>query len=44
MPTASDRQADPEGDRVRIDVTGMVLPFMDSGATGNAQAYGYKEE
>jgi hypothetical protein len=31
------------GDRVKIGMTGMVLPFMDYGATGNTQAYGYKE-
>jgi len=25
-------------------VTGKFLPFKDEGATGNAQAYGFKEE
>jgi hypothetical protein len=36
--------AHPQGDRVKIGMTGKVLPVMDHGATGNAQAYGYKEE
>jgi hypothetical protein len=36
--------AGPKGDRVTVAVSGMVLPFKTCGATGNAQAYGYKEE
>ena len=39
-----ERQADPKGDRVRIGMTGKFLPFKYYGATGNAQAYGYREE
>ena len=39
-----ERQADPKGDRVKIGMTGKFLPFKYYGATGNAQAYGYKEE
>lgn len=39
-----DRQADPKGDRVKLAMTGKFLPFKYYGATGNAQAYGYKEE
>ncbi len=43
-----DRQADPQGepkgDRVKLAMTGKFLPFKYYGATGNAQAYGYKEE
>ena len=39
-----DRQADPKGDRVKLGMTGKFLPFKYYGATGNAQAYGYKEE
>jgi cyanate lyase len=39
-----DRQPDPKGDRVRLGMTGKFLPFKYYGATGNAQAYGYKEE
>jgi cyanate lyase len=39
-----DRQPDPKGDRVKLGMTGKVLPFKYYGATGNAQAYGYKEE
>ena len=38
------RQADPKGDRVKLGMTGKFLPFKYYGATGNAQAYGYKEE
>ena len=38
------RQADPKGDRVKITMTGKFLPFKYYGASGNAQAYGYKEE
>ena len=39
-----ERLADPKGDRVRIGMTGKFLPFKYYGATGNAQALGYKEE
>ena len=39
-----ERQADPKGDRVKIGMTGKFLPYKYYGATGNAQAYGYKEE
>ena len=39
-----ERQADPKGDRVKIAMSGKFLPFKYYGATGNAQAYGYKEE
>jgi cyanate lyase len=39
-----DRQADPKGDRVKLGMTGKFLPFKYYGATGNAQAYGFKEE
>ncbi len=39
-----ERQADPKGDRVKISMTGKFLPFKYYGASGNAQAYGYKEE
>jgi cyanate lyase len=39
-----ERQPDPKGDRVKIAMTGKFLPFKYYGATGNAQAYGYKEE
>jgi cyanate lyase len=39
-----ERQADPKGDRVKIGMTGKFLPFKYYGATGNAQAYGFKEE
>jgi cyanate lyase len=38
------RQGDPKGDRVKIGLTGKFLPFKYYGATGNAQAYGFKEE
>jgi hypothetical protein len=31
-------------DRVKLAMTGKFLPFKDEGATGNAQAYGLKEE
>ena len=41
---AIERQPDPKGDRVKIGMTGKFLPFKYYGATGNAQAYGYKEE
>lgn len=39
-----DRQPDPKGDRVKLAMTGKFLPFKYYGATGNSQAYGYKEE
>ena len=39
-----ERQPDPKGDRVRISMSGKFLPFKYYGATGNAQAYGFKEE
>jgi cyanate lyase len=39
-----ERLPDPKGDRVKIGMTGKFLPFKYYGATGNAQAYGYKEE
>jgi cyanate lyase len=38
------RQPDPKGDRVKIGLTGKFLPFKYYGATGNALAYGLKEE
>ena len=41
---AMERQADPKGDRVKISMSGKFLPYKYYGATGNAQAYGYKEE
>ncbi|MEA2994288.1 MAG: cyanate lyase [Alphaproteobacteria bacterium] len=39
-----ERLPDPKGDRVKITMSGKFLPFKYYGATGNAQAYGYKEE
>src|SRR5271168_454189 len=39
-----ERQPDPKGDRVKISMSGKFLPYKYYGATGNAQAYGYKEE
>jgi cyanate lyase len=39
-----DRQPDPKGDRVKLSMTGKFLPFKYYGATGNQQAYGFKEE
>jgi cyanate lyase len=39
-----ERQPDPKGDRVRFAMSGKFLPYKYYGATGNAQAYGYKEE
>ena len=39
-----ERLADPKGDRVKLTMSGKFLPFKYYGATGNAQAYGYKEE
>lgn len=41
---AMERVANPKGDRVKFVMTGKFLPFKYYGATGNAQAYGYKEE
>ena len=41
---AFERVANPKGDRVKITMSGKFLPFKYYGATGNAQAYGYKEE
>ena len=41
---AMERQPDPKGDRVRLTMSGKFLPYKYYGATGNAQAYGYKEE
>jgi len=38
------RKADPKGDRVAIAMSGKFLPFKYYGATGNALAYGLKEE
>ena len=39
-----DRQTDPKGDRVKLSMSGKFLPYKYYGATGNEQAYGYKEE
>ena len=39
-----ERQPDPKGDRVRLSMSGKFLPYKYYGSTGNAQAYGYKEE
>ena len=39
-----ERQPDPKGDRVRLSMSGKFLPYKYYGATGNAQAYGTKEE
>src|SRR6516165_2930603 len=39
-----DRQPDPKGDRVKINMTGKFLPFKYYGATGNALTYGLKED
>jgi cyanate lyase len=41
---AMERQPDLKGDRVRLTMSGKFLPFKYYGATGNEQAYGYKEE
>src|ERR1700691_474080 len=41
---ALERQPDPKGDRVRLTMSGKFLPYKYYGATGNQQAYGYKEE
>jgi cyanate lyase len=40
---AMDRLPDPKGDRVKITMSGKFLPFKYYGATGNEQAYGFKE-
>jgi cyanate lyase len=39
-----ERLPDPKGDHVKIGMSGKFLPFKVLRATGNAQAYGYKEE
>jgi cyanate lyase len=39
-----ERLPDPKGDRVKITMSGKFLPYKYYGATGNAPAYGYKEE
>ncbi len=39
-----ERLPDPKGDRVKIGMSGKFLPYKYYGATGNAQALGYKEE
>lgn len=39
-----ERQADPKGDRVKITMSGKFLPFKYYGASGDEQAYGYREE
>ena len=39
-----ERLPDPKGDRVKLTMSGKFLPFKYYGATGNAQAYGFKEE
>jgi cyanate lyase len=39
-----ERLPDPKGDRVKLTMSGKFLPFKYYGATGNAQAYGLKEE
>src|ERR1019366_2947354 len=38
-----ERLPDPKGDRVKITMSGKFLPYKYYGATGNAQAYGFKE-
>jgi cyanate lyase len=38
------RKSDPKGDRVSLGMTGKFLPYKYYGATGNALAYGLKEE
>ena len=38
------RLPNPKGDRVKITMSGKFLPFKYYGATGNALAYGVKEE
>jgi hypothetical protein len=39
-----ERLPDPKGDRVKITMSGKFLPYKYYGATGNALAYGLKEE
>ena len=39
-----ERLPNPKGDRVKITMSGKFLPYKYYGATGNAQALGYKEE
>jgi cyanate lyase len=39
-----ERLPDPKGDRVKITMSGKLLLFKNYGATGNALAYGLKEE
>jgi cyanate lyase len=39
-----ERLPDPKGDRVKITMSGKFLPYKYYGASGNAQAYGYKED
>jgi cyanate lyase len=39
-----ERLPDAKGDRVKIGMSGKFLPYKYYGATGNAQAYGYKED
>ncbi len=39
-----ERLPDPKGDRVKITMSGKFLPYKYYGASGNAPAYGYKEE
>ena len=39
-----ERKPYPKGDRVKITMSGKFLPFKYYGATGNAMAYGLKEE
>ena len=39
-----ERQPDPQGDRVKITMSGKFLPYKYYGATGNVPQYGYKEE
>jgi cyanate lyase len=39
-----ERLPDAKGDRVKITMSGKFLPFKYYGATGNAMAYGVKEE
>ena len=41
---AMERQPDPKGDRVKITMSGKFLPYKYYGATGNAAAYGYRED
>src|SRR6202012_1564178 len=39
-----ERQPDPKGDRVKINMSGKFLAYKYYGATGNHPAYGYKED